>query len=285
MPASYEEAQKLQNSMKMHSKVIAALCFLLCFQSCNETIMEDYSWVDQYKAIICLTYDDGMVTQYKNAIPYLDSFDIKGTFFINNVTEREAIAAWRDASQNGHELGNHTLFHPCPRSFGWEKEVTIENYTVDRILDEVKTVNAILDVTELEKRTRTFAYPCNNTFIGDSSYKEPLQKSNLISYARSGSFDQEIFDRNDASINLMNAPSWIVTEGTSFEELKEYVDKVANQNAIGILQFHGIGGEWISISNEAHYKLIEYLDRNKDDILVTTFIDLMKYLESSRLSK
>jgi len=83
----------------------------------------------------------------------------------------------------------------------------------------------------------------------------------------------------------MNAPSWIVTEGTSFEELKEYVDKVANQNAIGILQFHGIGGEWISISNEAHYKLIEYLDRNKDDILVTTFIDLMKYLESSRLSK
>lgn len=283
MPASYEKAQKLQNSMKTHSKVIAALCFLLCFQSCSETITEDYSWMDQYKAIICLTYDDGMVTQYKNAIPHLDSFDLKGTFFINNVTEREAIAAWREASNHGHELANHTLFHPCPKSFGWPKEVTTDNYTVDQILEEIKTVNAILDVTELKKRKRTFAYPCNNMFIGDSSYKTPLENSNLISYARSGSFDQEIFDKNDTSIDLMNVPSWIVTEGTSFEELKEYVDKVAIQKGIGIIQFHGIGGEWISVSNEAHFKLIEYLNKNKDDILVTRFVDLMKYLESRRL--
>lgn len=241
---------------------------------------EDFSWMDDYDAIICLTYDDGMKTQYKNAIPQLNEFGIKGTFFINNVTDRESVGAWRQASSIGHELGNHTLFHPCPKSLGWPKEVTTDYYTVDLILEEIEIVNSILDVTELSSKSRSFAYPCNNMFIGDESFKDNLESSKLITYARSGHEDQVVIDRSEMSTDFMNVPSWVVSEGTDFLEMKSYVDKVVNQKGVGILQFHGIGGEWISVPKEEHYKLVQYLSEKNESILVTTFTNAMKYLES-----
>jgi len=261
-------------------QTLTALLFIYALNCCKVKEEEqDYSWMDAYDGIICLTYDDGMTTQYKNAIPQLNEFGIKGTFFLNNVSNRESVTAWRDASKAGHELGNHTLFHPCPKRFGWPKEVTTENYTVDLILEEIKIVNAILDVTELESKKRTFAYPCGNLDVGNESYKDPLKKSNLVTYARSGDNNKTVINRNDQSVDLMNVPSWGVSEGTNYLELKSYVDKVVNEKAIGVFQFHGIGGEWLSVSKEDHYKLMEYLSKNKETVLVTTFSNAMKYLE------
>lgn len=37
------------------------------------------------KAIICLTYDDGLDTQLSIAIPQLDSMGLKATFFLNSI--------------------------------------------------------------------------------------------------------------------------------------------------------------------------------------------------------
>ena len=265
--------------MKKAVKITVVILYIYLFNSCSSKEVEDYSWMDKYTAIICLTYDDGMTTQYKNAIPHLNEFGIKGTFFINNVSNREAVAAWRDASKMGHELGNHTLFHPCPKSLGWPKEVTIDNYTVDLLLEEIATVNSILDIAELKSKKRSFAYPCNNMHIGEQSYKDPLKNSNLVTFARTGGEDKIVINRQQL-IDPMSVPSWAVPEGTKFSELKNYVDKVAQEKGIGMLQFHGIGGEWISIANEDHHMLIEYLSSKTDSILVTTFTDVMEYLEN-----
>jgi len=263
---------------------IRFLIILQILELCNScsTKKDNYGWMDKYQAIICLTYDDGMKTQYETAIPQLNEFELKGTFFINNVSTRESIAAWRNASELGHELGNHTLFHPCPKSFGWPKEVTTDNYTVDLILEEVRAVNAILDITELETKRRSFAYPCNNMHLGDESYKDHLSNSKLITFARTGNDDQIVINRNDKSVDPMSVPSWIVSEDTKFDELRTYIDKVVNEKGIGILQFHGIGGEWISISSEDHYQLLSYLNNRKDSILVTTFTNAMNYFEYKR---
>jgi peptidoglycan/xylan/chitin deacetylase (PgdA/CDA1 family) len=80
----------------------------------------------QSKAIICLTYDDGLETQLSNAIPQLDAAGIKATFFLNSIQGSsqsdvigqtpEAVSGWVNAARNGHELANHTLFHPCPKN-------------------------------------------------------------------------------------------------------------------------------------------------------------------------
>lgn len=263
-------------------RILTLLVLSLLMYACSEEKKVDYGWMDEYDAIICLTYDDGMVTQYQNALPHLNQYNLKGTFYINNVSTREAVAAWRDASKAGHELGNHTLFHPCPKSLGWLEEVTTDYYTVDIMMDEIKTVNAILDLTEQEGKKRSFAYPCNNMFLGEESYKDDIANSDMITYARTGSQEKTILRKDDQRVDLMNVPSWAVAEGTQFAEMKEYVDKVLVQEGIGVIQFHGVGGEWLSVSNEDHLELIEYLSDRKDRILVTTFSVAMGYLESQR---
>lgn len=260
-----------------------ALATTLLLSSCvSQKIMQPH-WLEKYDAIVCLTYDDGMSTQLTNAIPQLNEFDFAGTFFINNVSSRESMVLWRAASEAGHELANHTLFHPCPTKFGWLKDIATENYTVAQILEEVSAVNAILDLTEKKKRIRSFAYPCNNTIVGSgTSYKEGLAESGLVSYARSGESNQVIISKTNKATDLMNVPSWSVQEGTPLSELQAYVDKTISEKGIGIFQFHGIGGEWLSISAEDHFALLKYLADKKERVAVVTFTQAMVYLEHKK---
>jgi hypothetical protein len=74
-----------------------------------------FKWPDGAKAAICLTYDDALDGHLDYAIPQLDSAGFKGTFYCtgNSPSLYSRMGEWRMAAKNGHELGNHTLFHPC----------------------------------------------------------------------------------------------------------------------------------------------------------------------------
>src|SRR5262245_48664222 len=81
-----------------------------------------FSWPDGRSAAIALTYDDALTSQLDVAIPQLDAAGLKGTFFLTagNMSQQD-IARWRAAAAEGHELGNHTIFHPCERGSGtWQ---------------------------------------------------------------------------------------------------------------------------------------------------------------------
>jgi hypothetical protein len=71
-------------------------------------------WPNGAKAAVCLTYDDALDGHLDVAIPQLDAAGLKGTFFCtgNSPTLYSRMEEWRKAASNGHELGNHTLFHP-----------------------------------------------------------------------------------------------------------------------------------------------------------------------------
>lgn len=43
------------------------------------------------------------------------------------------------------------------------------------------------------------------------------------------------------------------------------------------LTFHGIGGDYLSVSNEAHEELLAYLAAHRKSYWTDTFINIMKY--------
>jgi peptidoglycan/xylan/chitin deacetylase (PgdA/CDA1 family) len=65
------------------------------------------------KVIIVLTYDDGLASQLDIAIPQLDSLGFKATFFLTGYVGPKTIPRWRQVALKGHELANHSLYHPC----------------------------------------------------------------------------------------------------------------------------------------------------------------------------
>ncbi|HEX8504309.1 MAG TPA: polysaccharide deacetylase family protein [Hymenobacter sp.] len=240
--------------------------------------------VQARKAIICLTYDDGLDTQLTTALPQLDSAGLKATFFLNSIAGSSptevigeapaAVVGWSAAAAHGHELANHTLFHPCPEKLGWTKTAAIERYTVARLLQEIRTQNALLALLDPGRTRRSFAFPCGNTFIGPIDYAPAVRASGLVTFCRGGG-DRTSIITDFAVLNPAQVPSWLVEPGTTYEELIAFAEKVKQSHGMGVYQFHGVSGQIFKISSQAHRKFLAYLKAHEADYWVTTFSEAM----------
>jgi hypothetical protein len=115
-----------------------------------------------------------------------------------------------------------------------------------------------------------------------NDYVDALRKSFLVKYARiGGDTDAVITDFNH--LDLLRVPSYGVDENTPASELIAFVDRVRQSGGMGIFMFHGIGGDYINISAEAHRELLAYLRNSEKDIWVTTFREAMDYAEKIKL--
>ena len=90
--------------------------FLLSFFFVSNSVAQQkgFKWPDGKKAAVCMSYDDGIISHLDHAIPDLNAAGFRGTFYLmGNNLRPEMVTAWRDAAAQGHELGCHSLFHPC----------------------------------------------------------------------------------------------------------------------------------------------------------------------------
>jgi peptidoglycan/xylan/chitin deacetylase (PgdA/CDA1 family) len=239
------------------------------------------------RAIICLTYDDGLETQLSTVIPQLDSAGFKATFFLNSIhgssqsemigQTPEAVLGWTNAAKNGHELGNHTVFHPCPEKVGWAKALAIDGYTMDKIIQEIITQNSFLSLLDPKRKTRSFAFPCNNVLVAGIDYSKIIKEKGLVKFARAGGDSNSVIT-NPRSLNTMQVPSWHVWTGTTLQELVAFAEKVKKAGGMGIYQFHGVGGQIFKISRETHKAFLEYLKMHHQDYWVTTFSEAMEFV-------
>src|SRR3984957_11915902 len=104
------------------------LLFLTVLTTLAGQAQDGTSWNHKSCAVV-LTYDDAIDVDLDNVLPALDSLDLKGTFYLigsSSVVARR-MAAWRKAAAEGHELGNHSMFHPCDGSVPGRNWVSPEN--------------------------------------------------------------------------------------------------------------------------------------------------------------
>ena len=236
------------------------------------------TWPSHKKAVIVLTYDDALDSQLRTAIPQLDSLHLKGTFFLTGELNSLNIPKWRKAAQKGHELANHTLFHPCLSTTMPDNSVNAaERYSIFQILREIYTMNGMLHAID-GKMGRTYAYPCTETEVAGKSYIDSLRKTGMIKYARIGGDADDARITDFKKLDPMLIPSYGLDEGTPAVKLIDFVKKVKQSGGMGIFMFHGIGGDFITTSVQAHKELLEYLAENKDEIWVTTFQQAMDYV-------
>jgi peptidoglycan/xylan/chitin deacetylase (PgdA/CDA1 family) len=104
------------------------------------------TWKGKSCAVV-LSYDDGLNIDLSIVIPALDSFGLKGTFYISDYFNglKKQIPKWKSAAAEGHELANHTIFHPCSGSLPGRSFVTadydLDHYSMKRIRDEINAMN------------------------------------------------------------------------------------------------------------------------------------------------
>jgi len=229
------------------------------------------------KCAVVLTYDDGLNVHLTNVIPALDSLGLKGTFYVSDYFGglNAQIPGWRKAAANGHELGNHTVYHPCAgnlpgRSFV-KADYDLSKYSIRRITDEIRTMNTMLKAID-GKSKRTFAYPCGDMKIGDSFYLNGVKNEFVAARGVSGAMpslgEVDLFNINCYGIN-----------GQSGDELISLVKQAMDKKALLVFLFHGVGGEHsLNVSLEAHRQLILFLSQHRNEIWIAPMIDVAEYI-------
>ncbi len=230
-------------------------------------------WPHHKKAVIVLTYDDALLSQLNNAVPQLQKAGFKATFFLTSDIDPSTIPRWRSLAKQGFELGNHTLYHPCSSS----EDVTVssDHMTAYQMVREIEIMNRMLFAVD-GKNTRTFAYPCAETTLGGKDYVDSLRRYKLVKYARIGG-DTDAVVTDFSHLDLLRIPSFGLEDSTSSAALIAYVKKVEQSGGMGIIMFHGIGGDYITTSSAVHQELIDFLVKNRKDIWITTFQEAMDY--------
>src|SRR6266700_357773 len=153
--------------------------FLVCLGIVTVTAQTPKLWNGKDCAVV-LTYDDAIDVDLDNAIPALDSMGFKGTFYLigSSPVINKRLDAWRSAAKNGHELGNHSSFHPCNGQLPGRSFVTPDNdlsrYSISRMKADIEMNNTLLKAID-GKTERTYAYPCGDKKIGDSSYFDAVK--------------------------------------------------------------------------------------------------------------
>lgn len=243
----------------------------------NASVQTDNPWNGE-KCAVVLTYDDGLNIDLTNVIPALDSVGLKGTFYISDYFNglNAQITKWRSVANEGHELGNHTIWPPCDgslpgRSFV-KPDYDLNKYNVKRMDNEILAMNNILKAID-GKSKRTFAYPCGDIKIHDTSYIDPI-KNEFIA-ARDVKAEMLPIDK----IDLYNVGCYGMN-GQSAVEMIALVKKAITTNTLLVFLFHGVGGEHsLNVSLEAHSGLLHYLKQHEDEIWIAPMIDVAEYIK------
>ncbi|MGC9352518.1 MAG: polysaccharide deacetylase family protein [Mariniphaga sp.] len=236
-----------------------------------------FSWPNNAKAAVVFTYDDGLDCHLDVAVPQLDEFGFKGTFYCpgNSQSLYNRTDDWRKIARNGHEFGNHTLFHPCDASKAdWVKpEYDLNNYTIEQLLEELKTANTLLKAID-GKKNRTFAYTCSNVAIGENDFSDDIQP--LFTAARADGSIPETMN----GYNIYKAPSWMV-EDHKTEDLIACVEEAKAKGTIAVFMFHSVGGGYLNVGAKEHRELLQYLNEHRDEFYIGTFAEVMGYIQES----
>lgn len=245
--------------------------------SINLFAQNTQSWSNK-KCAVVLTYDDALNVHLDNVIPLLDSLGLKGTFYLSASFPgcKNRLNDWKKAAAEGHELANHTLFHPCIGNIPGREWVNAENdmsrYTVKRMVNEARMTNIFLQALD-GKTERTFAYPCGDMKIGDTAYMDSMHNDFIA--ARAVREQMHTIDK----INLYDIDCYAMNNATA-EQMIQLVNQAVQSHTLLVLLFHGVGGEHsINVSLDAHSKLLHYLKQHENEIWIAPMIDVANYVK------
>lgn len=245
-----------------------------------------FAWPDGARSAVSLAYDDALDSQLDHALPVLDRHGIRASFYLqlSNPSVTRRMEAWRAAARRGHELGNHSLFHQCARSKpqrAWvEAHRNLDTTSAEQMRDQVLLANTML--MAIDGRTeRTYTAPCGDTLAGGRDYLPGVRTAFVAIKVGSNGGVVEAMDRLDPYAVPVLAPT-----GVSGAQLIAIVKQAARQGTMVNFTFHGIGGDYLGVSAEAHEELVRFLAGNRRLFWTDTFLNIMRHVrrEQARLA-
>ena len=247
---------------------------------CCGAMAQPVAWPHHKKAAIVLTYDDALRSQLDTAVPQLRRAGLKATFFLTADIDSATIPRWRKLAGEGYELANHTINHPCTE--GEDNPASSDQYTPYQMMREIEVMNHFLFAVD-GRSGRTYAYPCTETTVGGKDYVDTLRRYGLIKYARVGG-DTDAVIADPVHVDPLRVPALGLEDHTPADAIIGFVKTVEESGGMGVIMFHGVGGDYITTDAAVHQRLLDYLVGNRRSIWVGTFQEVMDYVKKGPVS-
>jgi peptidoglycan-N-acetylglucosamine deacetylase len=217
-----------------------------------------------FKPTVALTYDDALPSHLDCVVPALDRLGLRATFYVpvNGPRLQHRVEAWRAAARSGHELGNHSLFHPCrrdqPSEQSWmPEEYNLAHYTPRRWLEEMSVANFTLELIDGQAH-RTFGNTCCDEHIGPARQISLHGLIGQLFPAARGPLNSAVVDPDRPCLAGLGHFSG---DGKSLGDLQSIVDQAVRARSLAIFMFHGVGpgDHGLFVDREVHDEFIRHL--------------------------
>jgi len=212
----------------------------------SDTSENVFNWPEGKQMALSLSFDDARFSQVDKGIPLLNKYHIRGTFYVSPNAMLERVEEWKNAIEAGHDIGNHTLVHPCSGNFPWARHKALEDYTLEKMAQELDSAS-ILIYDVLGIWPTAFAYTCGQTYVGrgvDTRSYVPLVAAR---FETGRNWMNE--GPNDPSYCDLARLNGTELDGKSFEEVLLLIEAAREQGAWLVLAGHEIdeGGRQTSL--------------------------------------
>lgn len=211
---------------------------------------------DNKRAAISFTFDDGSREHFDVAVPLLDAYGFKGTFFViagfTPESKGDPLVAgrdrkwwaevsweeWREAAGRGHEIGNHSLTHPA----GGLPKIRDPQQLKAEIEDSAQLI-----ADKIGQRPVTFAYPYNKA---------------------SARVRRLVLQHHEAA---REARARYGGQGFTLEKANRLVDRAIRKGLWLVPMIHGVGGGFDPLDPDLFRQHLQYIKDRETEIWIDTF--------------
>jgi hypothetical protein len=239
-----------------------------------------FTWPNGNRAALSLSFDDARLSEIDEGTPLLDKLGVNATFYVLPGGVEKRLSGWKNAVAAGHEIGNHTVSHPCSCNFSWIKANALEDFTLERMQKEFDDADAAIEQL-LGVRPKTFAYPCGQQYVGRGenlkSYIPLVAKHFLVGRG----YMSEV-GADPVKCDLSNVPAF-GADRVGFARLKELIEAAAKESRWLCLAAHEIGDHGHqSMTLDVLEELCRYAKDPANGIWVDTIANVGAYVKKQR---
>jgi len=239
-----------------------------------------FQWPHRARAAISLTFDDARPSQVDIGLPIFEKYRVRATFYVSPDSVEQRLEGWKKALAGGHEIGNHTLTHPCTGNYPAFRERALEDMTLGLMAAEIDEAGAAI-FRLLGVRPRTFAYPCGQTYVGRGQKVAsfvPLVAGRFLAGRKWLSEDS-----NDPAFCDLAQVLSSESDGKSLDQIRSLVEQAVAEGRWLILTGHEIGEGGFQTTLAATVdEICRYARDPKNGLWIDTVANVAAHISRSR---
>jgi beta-glucosidase len=242
-----------------------------------------FQWPDGKKMALSLTFDDARLTQIDKGIPLLDKYGVTGTFYVSPGSLMQRVDGWKNAVKSGHDIGNHSVLHPCTGNFPWARSKALEDYSLLSMKEELDSASRLIKQL-LGIDPVSFAYPCGQKFIGKGlNTKSYIPVIASLFESGRGWLDEAA---NDPSYCDMAQLTGMELDGKAFDQILKLIEAAKTNGHWLVLAGHEMNDDGVQTSRlETIEAICKYASDPANGVWIDNVHNIAAYVKEKRGEK